>query len=104
MRAGVARCKRAPVSGQRDVESEVMTAELNHPRLGGGRLSEERKVILIVADPAAACARFQGFIGLDNMADLFISPRTQGDFQQAHGRSPLFVRQVSHSQASPFDE
>ena len=60
-------CRLAPVwlgasvpcsAGERDVEAEMMPAELNHPGLGGGRLSEKGNEIVVASEigPAATSA------------------------------------------------
>ena len=46
----MARCKRALLAGERDVQPEMMPAELDHPGLGIGRLAEEGNVVIVASE------------------------------------------------------
>ncbi len=118
------------IADQRDVQTQMMSAELNHPRPSGGGLTEERNIIFIVskhrrstatAGPArsaasagstrsaatagsAAVGFFQDLVALDDLHHLFIAPRAQGRRHQRHGRVALRFREITQAQAAAFDE
>src|SRR5262249_50694402 len=103
LRAGMARRKRAFLASKRDVEAEMVPAELNHPRLGGGRLAEERDIIFIAPKDRLAARFFQPLAGLAVLQTLPVPLRTQCSRQARQHGLALRLGEVAHAQALPFE-
>ena len=58
--ASVAGGQRTALAGECDVQAKVMPAELNHPRIGRGGLSQKRNVVVVASEVGAAATTASG--------------------------------------------
>ena len=79
----------------------MMTAELDHPRLRGGRFPEQRQIELVTAeDQATAALRFpEHLVSLDDLQDLLVALRTQGRGQERQHRVVLGSGEIPEAQS-----
>ena len=82
----------------------MVPAELNHPRLGGGRLAEERDIIFIAPEHRLAARFSQQLVGLDDLQNLLVPLRTQRRCQHRQHGLALGFCEVAHAQTLPFED
>ena len=82
----------------------MVPAELNHPRLGGGRLAKERDIIFFLPENRLAARFFQHLVGLDDLQNLLVPLRTQRRCQNRQHGVALRFCEVAHAQALPFED
>ena len=109
--------QRRLASAQRQIDRQVVSAELEHPRRCHRRRPDECEVVLVLAErraaarptPAAAAAASarvsrrlaspQHFVTAHDVDDLSITIAAQRGGQQRHDSSALGRREISHPDA-----
>src|SRR5579863_10449688 len=113
--------QRAVRSDNRDVDGEMVPAELNHPGRSCRRSPEERNVVLVESEASAAAASsspvgsrsltatgppasgiLQDLIAVHDVGDLVVTLAAQGCGNQRERRLALLRRQVAEAQAIPL--
>jgi hypothetical protein len=88
----------------RDVDPEVVAAELHHPRLGRGRLAEDRQVVQVLPEhrplaalalALAALALGQLLVAVHDVEDLLVAAFAQDGGDHFHRLAPLPLGQVA---------
>src|SRR5690348_11355167 len=96
------------LADHRDIDTQVMTAELHHPGLDRGWLAENRQVIEVgpehrpltaafafAAFTLAALALGQSLIAVHDIDDLLIAALTEHGGERRHRQVPLRLGQIA---------
>jgi hypothetical protein len=86
------------LADDRDVDGQVMSAELEHPRLCIRRCSEERDEIEILPEHRiASLVGLEHFIGVDDLLDLLEAARTERRGHDGERRGALRRAQLAET-------
>ncbi len=94
---------------QRQVDREVMAAELEHPRGAGGRHAKKGEVILVLAESHVSAPRWlarrspKDLVAPHDLDDLSVSSPAERGREEGHGRGPLCGREVAQAQPLAFE-
>lgn len=82
-----------------------MSAKLDHPRLCGGGLAEDRDVETVASEiePSAPAGFSQHLVAFHDLPDLLVALRTQRRRQQCGDGVPLWRGEVAHAQAPALE-
>src|SRR5581483_1064233 len=97
LRASMAGCEGDSLTDKREVEPEVMPAELQHPRRGGGRLTEERHIIFVVPEHGLAAGGPQHLVTFHDLPHFVVPLRTERRGQHRHRRLALGLGEIPYT-------